>query len=257
MSLVVSLSVFKGGTTKTTSAVNLAASMVKKGYKVLLVDLDKQANSTRYLGVDPTTINPNLYHVFLKQSSLEYVLKKTGSGIDLIPSTPLLKAIEDAMEPSDRGLLRELLEPFRSEYDFVFIDTPPGSVEMTSVGVVAADLILAPITPDKMAVDGLSDLVKHTQTVLWAKFSKELRNQEFRIFFARYKLSNKHHPSLLNAAKRVYGNHVLDILVPDGIDVSRSYDEATPLINLLPQHPASEAYLRLADWLIDYAKSKA
>src|SRR4030095_8153053 len=86
MAIVISFSIFKGGTGKTTSAVNIAAALAEFGKRVLLVDLDQQASSTRYVGLDPDTINPSFYHVFLKQTPASVVRKSTPFGFDILPS---------------------------------------------------------------------------------------------------------------------------------------------------------------------------
>src|ERR1700685_3832474 len=97
---IVSFSIFKGGTGKTTSTVNTAAALVKKGKRVLLVDLDQQASATRYLDIDPEQ-NPSLYEVFLGARTAQSVIRQTKSGIDILPSHVLLAAIEEALEPGD------------------------------------------------------------------------------------------------------------------------------------------------------------
>src|SRR5579871_3229368 len=112
---VISFSIFKGGTGKTTSTVSTAAALVKKGKKVLLVDLDQQASATRYLDLDPEQ-NPSLYEVFLGAKSAHMAIKKSKFGIDVLPSHVLLAAIEEALEPGDELKLSEILNPLKQEY---------------------------------------------------------------------------------------------------------------------------------------------
>src|SRR5713101_9769295 len=95
---VISFSIFKGGTGKTTSTVNTAAALVSKGKKVLLVDLDQQASATRYLDLDPEQ-SPNLYEVFTGTKSATLAVRRTRFGIDVLTSHVLLAAIEEALEP--------------------------------------------------------------------------------------------------------------------------------------------------------------
>src|SRR5215212_1687472 len=97
---VVSFSIFKGGTAKTTSTVNVAACLVQKGKRVLLVDLDQQASATRYLGLDPDG-SPNLYDVFMGVRQAQLAVRKTTFGIDVLSSHVLMAAIEEALEPGD------------------------------------------------------------------------------------------------------------------------------------------------------------
>src|SRR5438046_10372890 len=123
---VVSFSIFKGGTGKTTSSISTAAALVTKGKKVLLVDLDQQASATRYLDLDPDH-SPNLYDVFTGTKSAALAIRKTKAGIDMLPSHVLLAAIEEALEPGDELKLADMLTPLKPMYDFIIVDTPPGN----------------------------------------------------------------------------------------------------------------------------------
>src|SRR5579859_4762320 len=118
---VVSFSIFKGGTGKTTSTVNTAAALVKKGKRVLLVDLDQQASATRYLDLDPDA-TPNLYGVFMRVVSPASAIRKTKFGVDMLSSHVLLAAIEEALEPGDELKLSEFLTPLKPAYDFILVD---------------------------------------------------------------------------------------------------------------------------------------
>src|ERR1700682_1117520 len=104
----VSFSILKGGTGKTTSTVSTAAALVKKGKKVLLVDLDQQASATRYLDLDPEQ-SPNLYEVFMGVKPAQLAIRKTASKIDVLTSHVLMAAIEEALEPGDELKLSDLL----------------------------------------------------------------------------------------------------------------------------------------------------
>ena len=104
---VVSFSIFKGGTGKTTTSVNTAAALVNKGKKVLLVDLDQQASATRYLNLEPDQ-SPNLYDVFMGTKPAQLALRHTKFGIDVLASHVLLAAIEEALEPGDELKLQEM-----------------------------------------------------------------------------------------------------------------------------------------------------
>lgn len=137
---VVSFSIFKGGTGKTTSTVNTAAALVKKGKKVLLVDLDQQASATRYFGLDPEQA-PNLYEVFMGARQAALAIRPTKFGIDVLTSSVLMSAIEEALEPGDEVKLSEILTPLKANYDFILIDNPPGKAMLAFNGLAAADLI--------------------------------------------------------------------------------------------------------------------
>lgn len=246
---VVSFSIFKGGTGKTTSTVSTAAALVKKGKKVLIVDLDQQASATRYLDVDPEQ-NPSLYEVFLGAKSAQTAIRKTKSGIDILPSHVLLAAIEEALEPGDELKLSAILNPLKQQYDFILIDTPPGKAMLAFNGLAAADLIIIPASAERMAVDGVADLITHVQKIMWSKFS--LTHQELRILFTMYRSTTTHSPAIVSNAKKIWRDNVLNVKIPHSTIFSRSYDEKTPIGMLDSKHPGAIAYDVFAEWLINY-----
>ena len=144
---VVSFSIFKGGTGKTTSTVNTAAALVKKGKRVLVVDLDQQASATRYLDLEPEQ-SPNLYDVFMGTKPAPLAIRHTKFNIDVLASHVLLAAIEEALEPGDEFKLMEILNPLKPSYDFILVDTPPGKAMLTFNGLAAADLIVIPASAE-------------------------------------------------------------------------------------------------------------
>lgn len=247
---VVSFSIFKGGTGKTTTTVSTAAALVKKGKKVLLVDLDQQASATRYLDLDPDQ-NPSLYEVFLGAKPAQLAIRKTKSGVDVLPSHVLLAAIEEALEPGDELKLQALLNPLKPNYDFILVDTPPGKAMLAFNGLAAADLIVIPASAERMAVDGVADLITHVQKIMWSKFS--LTHQELRILFTMYRATTAHSPAIVANAKKIWRDNVLNVKIPHSTIFSKSYDEKTPIGKLDGKHPGAIAYDVFADWLITYS----
>lgn len=249
---VVSFSIFKGGTGKTTSTVNTAASLVKKRKRVLLVDLDQQASATRYLDLDPEQ-SPNLYDVFMGAKSAALAIRKSKIGVDVLASHILMAAIEEALEPGDELKLAQLLTPLRPTYDFILIDNPPGKAMLAFNGLAAADLILIPASAERMAVDGVADLINHVQRIMWNKFA--LTHQELRILFTMYRSTTSHSPAIVANAQKIWRDNVLNVKIPHSTVFAKSYDEKTPIGKLEPKHPGAIAYDVLADWLIDYEKT--
>ena len=250
---VASFSIFKGGTGKTTSSVNTAAALVKKGKKVLLIDLDQQASATRYLDLDPEQ-SPNLYEVFTGTKQAALAIRKTQPGIDVLSSHVLMAAIEEALEPGDELRLSHIITPLKPTYDFVLIDTPPGKAMLAFNGLAAADLIIIPASAERMAVDGVADLITHVQKIMWSKFA--LTHQELRILFTMYRSTTSHSPAIVANAKKIWRENVLNVKIPHSTVFSRSYDEKKPIGQLDPKHPGAIAYEVFADWLIDYEKTQ-
>lgn len=249
---VITFSIFKGGTGKTTSSVNAAAALVKKGKKVLLVDLDQQASATRYLGLDPEA-SPNLYEVFMGVQQAHLAIRKTKIGVDVLSSHVLLAAIEEALEPGDELKLSDFINPLKPLYDFILVDTPPGKAMLAFNGLAAADLILIPSSAERMAVDGVADLINHVQRIMWNKFA--LNHQELRILFTMYRSTTSHSPAIVEGARRIWRDNVLNVKIPHSTIFAKSYDEKRPVTLLDPKHPGAIAYDVLADALIEYEKT--
>lgn len=246
---VISFSIFKGGTGKTTSAVNTAAALVQRSKKVLLIDLDQQASATRYLDLDPDQ-SPTLFDVFTGTKSAASAIKQSKSGIHTLTSNTYLAAFENSMDAGDETRLSDLITPLKPDYDFILIDTPPGKAALAFSGLVAADLILIPASADRMSVDGVADLLNHVQKIMWSKYP--LPYQELRILFTMFRATTTHSPAVMENAKKIWRENVLTITVPHSTAFARSYDQKMPLPLLEPKHPGSLAYGVLADWLIAY-----
>ena len=251
---VVTFSIFKGGTAKTTSTVNAAASLANKGKKVLVIDLDQQASATRYLDLDPDA-SPNLYEVFMETQQSPLAIRKTKHGIDVLSSHVLMAAIEEALEPGDETRLSDLITPLRPVYDFILIDTPPGKAMLAFNGLAAADLILIPASAERMAVDGVADLINHVQRIMWDKFN--LTHQELRILFTMYRSTTNHSPAVVENARKIWRDNILSMQIPHSMIFARSYDEKKPVSKIEPHHPGAIAYDVLADWLIAYNNENA
>src|SRR5918999_5895742 len=186
---VVTFSIFKGGTGKTTSAVNTAAALVKKGKRVLLADLDQSAQSTKHLGLDPQQ-SPSLYDVYMGAKPAALAIRQTRFGIDVLTSHPLMAAIEEALEPGDEIKLAEYLTPLKPDYDFILVDAPGHKTKLHDNALVAADLVMAGSSFATPAPGGVSGLLNRLQGILWKKF--DLQHQELRILFSMYRLSTNH-----------------------------------------------------------------
>src|ERR671928_1355541 len=243
---VITFSIFKGGTAKTTLTVNTAAALVQKGKKVLIIDLDQQASATRYLDLDPEQ-SPNLYEVFTGVKPAQLAFRKTSANIDVLASHVLMAAIEEALEPGDEMRLSDLITPLKPNYDFILIDNPPGKAMLAFNGLAAADLIVIPASSERMAVDGVADLINHVQRIMWNKFN--LHHQELRILFTMYRAATAHSPAIVANAHKIWRDNILSMQIPHSTIFARSYDEKVPVSKLEPHHPGAIAYDVLADWL--------
>ena len=142
-----------------------------------------------------------------------------------------------------------VLSPVKHDYDFILIDTPPGKAMLAFNGLAAADLIIIPASSERMAVDGVADLITHVQKIMWSKFA--LTHQELRILFTMYRATTTHSPAIVDNARKIWRDNVLNVKIPHSTAFSRSYDERLPIVWLEPNHPGAIAYNLFADWLIE------
>src|SRR5215472_6384516 len=149
----------KGGVGKTTTAINLGASLAANEVRVLVVDSDPQGNATTGLGIAKDPDRPSLYHVLLAGvSPAEAVLKTEFEGLDIIPADKnLVGANLELVEIHGRELrLRQILEPLRDKYTYILIDCPPALDLLTLNAIMAADSVLVPIQCEFFALEGIS-----------------------------------------------------------------------------------------------------
>ena len=152
----------KGGVGKTTTTVNLAASLAQPGKRVLLVDLDPQGNATMGSGIDKRALKHTVYHVLLGLCDADAVrIRSESGGYDVVPANRDLAGAEVEMVELEHreSRLKSALERVDGEYDFILIDCPPALNLLTVNGLVAADAVMIPMQCEYYALEGLSDLV--------------------------------------------------------------------------------------------------
>jgi chromosome partitioning protein len=250
---VVTFSIFKGGTGKTTSAVNTAAALAQKGKRVLLADLDQSGQSTKHLGLDSKQ-SPSLYDVYMGTKPAALAIRKTRFGVDVLTSHPLMAAIEEALEPEDEVKLAEYLTPLKPDYDFILVDAPGHKTKLHDNALVAADLIMIVPASERASLDGVADLLERLQGILWRKHN--LQHQELKLLFSMYRASTNHSLAVVSSARKIWRDNVLNMTIPHSTAFSISYDKQIPLTVREPHHPGAIAYNVFSDWLIDYEKTQ-
>lgn len=241
---VISFSIFKGGTGKTTSAVNAAAALALAKKKVLLIDLDQQASATRHLGIDPEPVTPNLYDVFVRKVPISLVRTKTEFGFDLVAGHSLLAAVEEALEPGDEGMFKELIAGIKPDYDFILIDSPPGKAMLAISALTAATHVIIPLQAQRPALDGTHDIFRYIQDVVWKDFNPDLK--VLGILPTMVRRLGGHSAGVINKARELWGNKVLPLEVPETVIFPRSFDKGRPALVFSPKHTAVEPYRELA-----------
>ena len=246
MAKVIAICNQKGGTGKTTTAINLSTFLAKANKKVLLVDMDPQGNTTSGLGIDKTSLSDSIYHILLNNVAFDSVL--LASGIDrlsLIPSSVDLVGAEIelvAIEAREKRL-RTCLEPVREKFDFIFIDCPPSLGILTLNALVCADSIIIPIQCEYYALEGVTQLLK-TIDLVKSSLNPQLRIERVLLTMADYRtnLTNE----VINEVKNFFKNRVFQTIIPRNIRLSEAPGFGKPICFYDPQSIGAKMYEELA-----------
>ena len=250
MGKVISITLRKGGSGKTTTAVSLASSLAEMGKKTLLLDLDPQANATISLGLDPNT-TPHIAEVLSGAKDVSQVITETGRGFDLIAGNRQLAQIEAtlATEPSKYAqIIKSVLSPLLPRYDYILIDTPPSESMLTVTALVASDYALIPTQAHYLALHGLEQAIELIQRVQGG-YNPEL--QILGIVPTMVQANTNMATLFIEQVKETYPELLLPYPVPYTIKVSESQLTGVPINEYDPNHPATEAYNQLANYIIE------
>lgn len=255
MGRIVSVCNQKGGVGKTTTAINLAASLALAGKRVLVVDLDAQANATSGLGFDKKSSDPSIYEVLLNQTALEPVIKSTAvDRLFLAPSKPALTGAEVELVGFERRefRLKEALGPARENYDFIFVDTPPSLGLLTINGLVASDTVLVPLQCEYYAMEGLSQLLD-TIRLVQENLNPALQIEGILLTMADYR--TKLTEQVISEARNYFGNKVFQTIVPRSVRLSEAPGFGKPISIYDPNSLGTVCYKNLAKEVLDGKKS--
>jgi chromosome partitioning protein len=249
MGRVIAIANQKGGVGKTTTAVNLSACLAAAGRKVLLIDLDPQANATQGVGVNKKTLEESIYDVLVNKTPIQTVIRHTEmSNLDLVPSVNELVGAE--VELVDMGarefLLRQAIARLRQDYAFIFIDCPPSLSLLTLNGLVAADGVIIALQCEYYALEGLSELL---QTI---KLVRENLNPGLAVYGVL--LTMFQHTNLarmvVEDVRGHLGKKVFDTVIPRNVALGEAPSFGKPIIYYDLKSAGAQAYMALAKEVI-------
>ncbi|MCP0914871.1 MULTISPECIES: ParA family protein [Legionella] len=249
MAKVIAIANQKGGVGKTTTAINLSASLAANKKQVLLVDLDPQGNATMGCGVDKNSLVHTSNDVLLRDCLAEQASLSTRAGFDLIPANGDLTVAEVSLMERDHRetFLFKALQSLQSTYDFILIDCPPALNTLTINALVAADSVLIPIQCEYYALEGLAALLT---TIEQIKASVNPRLQIEGILRTMYDGRNRLCSEVAKQLLEHFNRKVYRTVVPRNVRLAEAPSHGMPALQYDKTSPGAAAYMVLASELI-------
>jgi chromosome partitioning protein len=241
----------KGGVGKTTSAINLGAYLGYFGQRVLLVDLDPQANATSSLGVDKATVRHGIYEILIGSVPVgPQVLHNPRLKISLVPSSPALAGAEVEMVdlPNREVRLRDVVHSLQDRYDYILIDCPPSLGLLTINGLVAGkDGVIIPVQCEYLALEGLGQLTQTINRVRASLFPElKVRGVILTMYDGRTRLAT----DVVAEVRKYFPDQVFDAVIPRSIRLAEAPSYGKPISLYAPESVAAKAYEALARELL-------
>ena len=256
MGKVIAIANQKGGVGKTTTSINLSASLAVKGKKVLVIDTDPQGNTTSGFGIDKNELENTIYELMLGECSIQdCILKDVIKNVSIIPSNVNLAAAEIELIGVDKKefILKGEVDWVKDKYDFIIIDCPPSLNTLTINALTTADSVLVPIQCEYYALEGLSQLI-HTIELVRDRLNKRLKIEGvvFTMYDARTNLSLQ----VVENVKENLDQNIYKTMIPRNIRLAEAPSYGMPIHMYDPKSAGAESYMSLADEVIKHNRKK-
>ncbi len=252
MERIIAIANQKGGVGKTTTSINLSASLAEKGKKVLVIDTDPQGNTTSGFGIDKNNLDNTIYELILGECSIhDCIIKDVIENVSVLPSNVNLAALEIELIGVEKKeyILKNEVDWIKDQYDYIIIDCPPSLNILTINALTTAKSVLVPIQCEYYALEGLSQLI-HTVNLVKERLNPELDMEGvvFTMYDSRTNLSTQ----VVENVKNHLNQTVYKTLIPRNIRLAEAPSYGIPINMYDPKSAGAEAYMNLAEEVIKH-----
>jgi chromosome partitioning protein len=255
MGKIIAIANQKGGVGKTTTAINLSASIALAGREILVVDIDPQGNTTSGLGFDRSEIASSIYDVFSGGLSIQNTILETEvENLGLIPSSiDLIAAEVELVDVQGREfVLKNALQAIEDRYEFIIIDCPPSLGLLTLNGLVAAHSVLVPVQCEYYALEGLG-MLSRTIELVQSAFNPELQIEGVLLTMFDRRTSISH--QVAEDVRRFFGDRVYTTVIPRNVTLSEAPSFGKPVMLYDARSTGAQSYLKLAKEILNEAST--